>query len=447
MLPWSLEEVSALTNGQLRGRREERVQGVAHDTRNVKKGDLFIAIVGERLDGHQFVKQAAAQGARAAVVSRWVPGVHIPQIQVEDTTVALGQLGKAQRLQWGGLVVAVTGSVGKTTVKDMTAHLLGGLFNTLKTKGNLNNQYGLPLTLLGLTAAHEVAVVELGINHPGEMRELSEIARPDVSIVTAIGEAHLGFFKNRAHLAQEKKLIASGLRDGGVEILNGDDRFLKARGENIMTFGVKTGQVKAKDQRVTATGTRFTVEYRSQKARTELHMPGAHNVGNALAAVAAGLTLGVPLKVLAQRLSSFRPQAAMRMQLRKVKGVVFLNDAYNASPTSMQAALETFKNLPGKGRKAAVLGDMLEMGSFAKESHERMVKLALSMPLADLVLVGKQMKSAGESLLGKNSLRARFFDNAEAAGAYLKGWLKPQDAVLLKASRGMRLEKVLEAFS
>ncbi len=445
MLPWSLEEVAALTNGKLAGPRDEKVTGVVHDTRDVKKGDLFVAIVGERLDGHKFVKQAAAKGAKAAVVSRWVPGVKLPQIQVEDTTKALGQLGKAQRLQWGGLVVAVTGSVGKTTVKDMTAFLLSGLFTTLKTKGNLNNQYGLPLTLLGLTRDHEVAVVELGINHPGEMEELSEIARPDVSVVTAIGEAHLGFFKSRAHLAQEKMKIASGSRDGGVRILNGDDPFLKAKGENIMTFGLKRGLVRAKGLRATDEGTRFTVEYKGKSAPTTLHMPGSHNVGNAMAAVAAGLTLGIPLNVLARRLAVFRPQAAMRMQLKKIKGVLFLNDAYNASPTSMEAALETFKTLPSRGRKAAVLGDMLEMGSFAAEAHKRMVKRALTMPLEDLILVGKQMRAAGESLLGKSSLRARFFDNAEEAGAYLKGWLRPQDAVLLKASRGIHLEKVLEA--
>jgi UDP-N-acetylmuramyl pentapeptide synthase len=213
-----------------------------------------------------------------------------------------------------------------------------------------------------------------------------------------------------------------------------------------MTFGLKKGDVKASDLRVFGTGTRFTVQYQGEKAQAHLHMPGAHNVGNALAAIATGLTLGMPLKVLAERISSFKPQAAMRMQLKKIKGVLFLNDAYNASPTSMEAALETFKTLKGPGRKAAVLGDMLEMGAFAKDAHQRMVKLALTMPLEDLILVGQQMKLAGESLIGKSSLRARFFDNAEEAAAYLKGWLRPQDAVLLKGSRGMHLEKVLDAF-
>ncbi len=452
MLPWTLEEVAALTGGSLvNGKRETRIMGVVHDTRAVKKGFLFAAIVGERLDGHRFLKQAAAKGAKAVMVSKVISGIKIPQIKVENTTKALGDLGKAQRLQWGGLVVAVTGSVGKTTVKDMTAHLVSGLCKTLKTQGNLNNQFGLPLTLLGLTAKDEVAVVEIGINHPGEMEILSDIARPDVAVVTAIGEAHLGFFKGKAQLAQEKMKIAQSLREGGIRIFNGDDRFLKAGtanagGENIVSYGLKKGQVRAKNLRTTARGTRFTLENKGQKASTELQMLGLHNVQNALAAVTAGLILGLPLKRLAARLKSFKPQARMRMETKNVKGVLFVNDAYNASPTSVEAALETFKSLKRKGRKAVVLGDMLEMGSYSKEAHRRMVRLALSMPIEDLILVGKNMKEAGQTLLGKNSLKARMFDKAEEAGAYLKGWVRKGDSVLLKASRGIRLEKILEAF-
>ena len=447
MLPWTLEEVAALTGGRLvNGKRETRIKGVVHDTRNVKKGDLFVAIVGERLDGHRFLKKAVAKGAKAVMVSKLISGIKIPLIKVEDTTQALGDLGKAQRLQWGGLVVAVTGSVGKTTVKDMTAHLVSGLFRTLKTQGNLNNQFGLPLTLLRLTEKEEVAVVEIGINHPGEMEILSDIVRPDVVVVTAIGEAHLGFFKGKAQLAQEKMKIAAGLREGGIRIFNGDDRFLKARGGNIVSYGLKQGQVKARNLKTTPRGTQFTLENKGQKANTALQMLGIHNVQNALAAVAAGLVLGMPLKTLADRLKSFKPQARMRMETKKIKGVLFVNDAYNASPTSMEAALETFKSLKAKGRKAAVLGDMLEMGSYAKEAHRRMVRLALSMPMEDLILVGKNMKEAGTALLGKNSLKARMFDRAEEAGAYLKGWVRRGDAVLLKASRGIKLERILEAF-
>jgi UDP-N-acetylmuramoyl-tripeptide--D-alanyl-D-alanine ligase len=447
MIPWTLEEVAALTGGRLvNGNKQTLIKGVVHDTRNVKKGDLFVAIVGERLNGHWFLKEAAAKGAKAVMVSKLISGIKIPQIKVENTTKALGDLGKAQRLQWGGLVVAVTGSVGKTTVKDMTAHLVSDLFKTLKTQGNLNNQFGLPLTLLRLTEKDEVAVVEIGINHPGEMEILSDIARPDVAVVTAIGEAHLGFFKGKAQLALEKMKIAQSLREGGICVFNGDDQFLKAKGENIVSYGLKKGQVKAKNLRAVAWGTQFTVENKGKKASAKLQMLGLHNVQNALAAVTAGLVLGLPMKRLAGRLKSFKPQARMRMETKNVKGVLFVNDAYNASPTSMEAALETFKSLKGKGRKAAVLGDMLEMGSYAKEAHRRMVRLALSMPIEDLILVGKNMKEAGIAILGKNSLKARMFDKAEEAGVYLKGWVRKGDTVLLKASRGIKLERILESF-
>lgn len=447
MLPWSLREVAALTGGRIvKGDAGLVATGVAHDTRNVRKGDLFIAIVGERLDGHQFLRQAKALGAKAAVVSRLVSGVSIPQIKVEDTTKALGALGRSQRLQWNGTVAAVTGSVGKTTVKDMTAHLLTGSLRTLKTEGNLNNQYGLPLTLLRLTKAHEAAVVELGINHPGEMEVLSEIARPDVAVVTAIGEAHLGFFKDRRHLAEEKMRIAASLREGGVRVLNADDRYLKGAGYNVMTFGLKTGQVKAKNLQSSGWGTRFTLEAQGESASTQLNIPGRHNVSNALAAVSTGLVLGISLKTLAKRLSSFVPQAAMRMEIKNLKGVLFLNDAYNASPTSMEAALETFKNLKTSGRKIAVLGDMLEMGAFAKEAHERMVNKALESSFDALVLVGRQMGQAGSAVSEAKKERIWFFNESSHAAAFLKDGLHKGDSVLLKASRGIKLEKVLEGF-
>src|SRR5581483_10786769 len=201
---------------------------------------------------------------------------------------------------------------------DMTAHLLSGSFRVLKTKGNLNNQWGLPLTLLELKKEHQAAVVELGINHPGEMEWLSEIARPDVAIVTAIGEAHLGFFKGRRHLAAEKMKVASALRVGGMKILNGEDSYLPERGENVMTFGLKLGQVRGTELEPQGLGTAFTLEAQGATASTHLNLIGNHNVVNALAAVSAGLTLGIPLKKLAARLRSFVPQARMRMEIKNM---------------------------------------------------------------------------------------------------------------------------------
>ncbi len=447
MLPWTLKEVEALVGGRLvKGSREVVVTGVSHDTRQVRRGDLFAAIVGSRLDGHRFLKEAAQKGARAALVNRVIPGAALSQIKVADTTRALGQLGRAQRLQWGGPVVAVTGSVGKTTVKDMAAYLLGAKFKTLKTEGNLNNQWGLPLTLLRLKAEHEAAVVELGINHPGEMDWLSEVARPDVAVVTAIGDAHLGFFKNRRHLAREKLKIAAGLREGGVKVLNADDSLLKERGEHVMTFGIKLGQVRAKDLRPEGLGTGFVLEAQGERASTHLRMMGTHNVLNSLAAVSSGLVLGIPLKNLADRLRSFVSQAPMRMEIRNIKGVLILNDAYNASPTSMEAAIVTFEGLKGSKRKIAVLGDMLELGVFSRETHERVVRRALTSSLDGLVLVGSRMAKALENQSHPDRDKVRCFENAEEAGSFLRRSLQKGDAVLLKASRGIGLEKAIKGF-
>ena len=446
MLPWSLREVAALVNGRLiKGDGETKVSGVRHDTRNVKRGDLFVAIVGARLDGHRFLGKAARKGAVAAVVSKMVSG-RMPQILVKDTTEALGQMGRAQRLQWNGPVVAVTGSVGKTTVKDMAAHLLSGSFQVLKTQGNLNNQWGLPLTLLELKKEHEVAVVELGINHPGEMEWLSEIARPDVAIVTAIGEAHLGFFKNRRHLAEEKQKIAAHLRKGGTNILNADDTLLRTNVENVMTFGLKLGQVRAVHPEADGLGTRFELQAEGETAETRLSMPGAHNVRNSAAAVSAGLALGIPLKALAARLRSFVSQAPMRMEIKNLNGILFVNDAYNASPTSMEAALVTFDQMKGPQRKWAVLGDMLELGEFSPETHYRIVKRAVESSVENVLLVGLRMKKAFNSLAEPQKNKVRAFEGVIDARAFLRRLAQKGDAVLLKASRGMKLEKILEGF-
>jgi UDP-N-acetylmuramoyl-tripeptide--D-alanyl-D-alanine ligase len=447
MLPWTLSEAAALINGRLvKGDGESRVTGVSHDTRNVKRGDLFVAIVGNRLDGHNFLKKAAGKGARAAVVSRLMP-ISMPQILVKDTTEALGQMGRAQRLQWSGPVVAVTGSVGKTTVKDMASHLLSGSYRVLKAQGNLNNQWGLPLTLLKLSREHQVAVVELGINHPGEMEWLSEIARPDVAVVTAIGEAHLGFFRNPRHLAEEKQKITAHLRKGGTNILNAEDTLLKRNVENIMTFGLKLGQVRAIHLESDGLGTRFELQAEGESIPSRLSMPGFHNVRNSLAAVSAGLALRIPLRVLAQRLRTFIPEAPMRMEIKNLGGILFVNDAYNASPTSMEAALVTFTEMKGPRRKWAVLGDMLELGEFSPETHFRIVKRAVESGFEGVLLVGPRTQKAYQALNEEQKEKAQAFENVIDARAYLRRSIERGDAVLLKASRGMKLERVLEGFS
>jgi len=447
MMPWTLRETAALVNGKiLGGAADLKVTGVCHDTRDVQRGFLFAAIRGARFDGHRFLGKAKQGGAAAALVARKIRGTGIPQILVADTTRALGELGRAQRLQWGGPVVAVTGSVGKTTVKDMTAHLLGGRYRTLKTRGNLNNQFGLPLTLLKLTKDHQAAVVELGINHPGEMDWLSEIARPDTAVVTAIGEAHLGFFTGKRQLAEEKLKITSRLREKGAVVLNADDAYLRKSFKNKKTFGLVHGEVRAQSLRRLGMKTQFTLWAEGRAFRTVLAMAGDHNVQNALAASAAAMTLGVSAKECADRLRTFQMQAPMRMELKRQGGVLFINDAYNASPTSMVAALSAFARITVKGHRIAVLGDMLELGDFALPAHAQILRLALNEELDGLVLVGELMGEALDRTAVRKDLRVWHFPTASLAGKFLRRKLEKGDAVLLKGSRGMKLEKVLEVF-
>jgi UDP-N-acetylmuramoyl-tripeptide--D-alanyl-D-alanine ligase len=244
----------------------------------------------------------------------------------------------------------------------------------------------------------------------------------------------------------EKLKVAASLRAGGGKVLNADDTLLGERGENVMTFGLKVGQVKARELRPDGLGTRFVLEAQGERVSTRLNLIGNHNVLNALAAVSTGLTLGIPLRKLAERLKSFISQAPMRMEIKNVKGVLFINDAYNASPTSMEAALVTFEDLQGSKRKLAVLGDMLELGSFSKETHARVVRRAIAGSLEGIVLVGPKMGEAFKGLAQQTKTNVWAFSRVSHARIFLKSWAERGDAVLLKASRGMRLEKVLEGF-
>lgn len=465
MLDWTMREVAALTGGALRGEERGRVSGLSIDTRTLHKGDLYVAIRGARLDGHGFVREAVQKGAVGVVADHPVPSLGRPVVVVGDTTTALGDLGRSRRLQWDGPLAAVTGSVGKTTVKDLLSHVLGrGGRRVLATRGNLNNRWGLPLTLLGLGEGVDAAVVELGINHPGEMEPLAAIARPDVAVVTLIGDAHGGNFAGRAQVAREKTKVLGALRKNGVAVVNHDDPFLRkaSGGSRTIRFGLRGGDVTAVEVRATATGSTFTVVAGGRRVPVSLRMLGTHHVSNALAAVAAAWAMGMPVEESAKALGTFRPVSRMRMELSVKRGVRFLNDAYNASPDSMRAALETFGMLPAAGRKAAVLGDMRELGRLSEAAHRAALEEALIAGVDVLLLVGVDMPNAWGRLFGvvpdgetgveavrssdgRRTLVASYPD-AASAGKALGRWVRRGDVVLLKASRGVGLEKALEAF-
>jgi len=314
----------------------------------------------------------------------------------------------------------------------------------------------LPLTLLRLKAEHKAAVVELGINHPGEMEWLSRVARPDVAVVTNIGLSHIGNFGSLKVVAEEKFKVVLGLRKKGVLVLNAEDTRLVPRSLYEtpwkMTFGVGRGTLQAKNLKPEGFRTSFTVVGPGESAATWVALPGGHNVKNALSAVAAVMALGGTVKPLAWRMRSFKPLAAMRLEMTRKKGVLFVNDAYNSSPTSLPASLEAFRQIEVPGRKCAVLGDMLELGFFSNRAHEEALAAALREELDLWIFVGPRMSRAFRSAVPENWIKGignrRAFRFASPVGAslLLKDYLQRGDAVLLKASRRMKLEQVLEAF-
>lgn len=413
--------------------------GYSIDSRTVSPGDLFFAIRGPRFDGHDFVADALGRGAVGAVVDRPCPGCpDAALLPVPETGRALRRLASRARRQWGGTVVAVTGSGGKTTTKDIIAALLAGFRSVAKSEGNLNNEYGLPLSLLRVPADCRVAAVEIGINHAGEMRPLARIAAPDVGIVTNVGLAHVGNFASADELAAEKRRLIEAVGPRGTAILNADDRrvagFRRLHDGPAVTFGIeREADVRAEAVvELGADGTRFRVAGHDMAAA----LPGRHNVYNILAAIAAIGVLGIGPERLAGPVSRLRP-TAMRGTVRKAGGVTVIDDCYNANPAATEAMLRVLSGTAAS-RRIAVLGEMRELGARSRELHRRIGTAVASAGVDYLVGVGGDaaeiVRSAG--------VPAEFHASARAAARRVTSFVRSGDAVLIKASRGVGLERV-----
>ena len=470
MLRFTVEEVAAATGGAVlkRGRRKT-VDGVSIDSRTVASGGLFIPIIGRRHDAHGFIPQALERGAAAVLIQRdRLAGLELEKtggvwvIGVEDSTRALGDLAAFYRRRFDIPLVAVTGSSGKTTTKDMAAAMLGK--NVHKTEGNLNNLFGLPLSLFGLEGRHRVSVVELGMNRPGEIERLTEIARPSVGIITNVGPVHLDFMKTVSRVRDAKAEMAHVMakQGEGVLVLNADnphclavaDRFYKKLAGRIVLFGrIAAADVQAADIRpLRQEGTAFTLRMGTEWRAVHLRTPGDHNVSNALAAAAAAWTLGAPADDVAAGLEGFRP-APMRMEVFHLpEGLHVVNDAYNANPDSMAAALKTFAGLSNGGRSVAVLGDMLEMGKRAAAAH-RSVGAAVARlaqrpkgRIDHLLVVGERARLMADEAVKRGMTRKKVTvcETPDEAARWLRRHTRPGDWVLLKGSRGMGMERVLE---
>lgn len=451
----SVKEVLEATGGALlAGSPATAFVTFSTDTRSLQPGALFFALRGERFDGHAFLAEAAARGAAGAVVA--APPGEGPRppvlLRVRDPRHALGAVAGLWRRRHKVQVVAVTGTNGKTTTKEMAAAVLARRYRVLASPGNLNNLVGVPLALFRLAPEHEVAVLELGMSAPGEIGRLAEICEPDVGIITNVGEAHLEFLGSVEAVAAAKGEMLPFLGGDKTAILSADDpqsRPLLPRAKGrLLTFGlsgradVRAGAIRVSKVRRTS----FTLSALGGTARVRLPIPGRHNILNALAAAAAGVALGVPVKAIAAGLAA-APVQPMRMQrVSLASGGVAYNDAYNANPTSMAAALEAFAAVRGPGRTVLVLGDMLELGAHAPEAHRRVGRLAAALGPDRLIAVGGSAAALAEGARAAGLPESRIVLCREVAEAReaLAGETAPGVWVFVKASRGVGLERVLE---
>lgn len=442
----TIDEICAAAGGELlHGGGKAEVTRFITDSREAGPGAMFVPIRGERADGHTYIPSVFEKGAAAAFTDHAVPDAGGPLVLVEDCRIAMQRAAAYYRSRFDIPVVGVTGSVGKTTAKEMVAQALTARFDVLKTAGNQNSQVGVPITVCRLEDRHTAAVVEMGVSMPGEMERIAAVARPTCAVITNIGVSHIEFLKSQENILREKAHIADYLPYGGVLFVNGDDGLLPALEDaapyKVVTYGLgEDCYWQARDLQEQDSGTRFTC-CGPLGEEQEVFVPaaGVHNVRNALAALAVAGHLGMPLQDAARAIGDYRPPA-MRQQILDVGGVMLIDDSYNASPDSMRGALDVLCTRPVSGKRVAVLADMLEMGE-ARQEHRGVGQYAREKGLHQLVAVGPLAKGIAEGF-GEGAL---WFATNEEASAFLCDSLNPGDAVLVKGSRGMHTEEIVNA--
>lgn len=424
---------------------------VSTDTRKITPGSLFVALKGENFDGHDFLAEAYRRGAAGCVIQRSAPLSFKNAFLVSNTLHALGELARWVRLRRPLKVFAITGSNGKTTVKELTKAVLSQRANVLATKGNLNNLVGLPLTLLGLRPEHNVAVLEMGMNAPGEIARLTQIALPDYGLITSIGPAHTQGLHDLAGVARAKGELFSGLGREAICLVNADDPNVRLVASQTrcaqLTYGFNpAATVMGRGfMHRRRHGINFDINSPLGAVNINMRLLGRHNALNALAAAAAGLAGSISLEEIKEALCLARPFPG-RLEMVKLNGPIFLvDDTYNANPASMAAALNVLKNIQENGRAIAVLGDMFELGETSQVEHAKLGRLAAGLSLDLLVGVGPlargMLKAARQA--GQEEGRTAWYEDSQAALTALAGALEPQDRVMVKGSRGMRMENVV----
>ena len=429
---------------------DDVVQGYSIDSRTIGPGQLFFAVRGERLDGHDFVEASLERGAVAAVVSK----VELPRykdqsrlLAVDDTLAALQTLATAVRRLWGKPLIGVTGSAGKTTTKEAIAHVLATRFRVLKSEGNFNNHFGLPLMLLKLEPEHDLAVIEMGMSHAGEIRALAKIAQPEIGVVTNVAPVHLEFFDSIAGIARAKYELIESLPASGTAVLNADDEYVSQFGRGfagrVITYGRHaTADVGAENVKSNGTGgTQFDIITVSGREHANLQLVGEHNILNALAAVSVALARGMKLADAVAALATLAP-ADKRGQVLQLGNITVINDCYNSNPKALNAMVDALAGMKA-GRRIVVAGEMLELGPAGEDLHRQSGRHAAEKKM-DVLLGVRGLAQALVDGAKQAGIRAEFVATPEEAGEWLARETRDGDAVLLKASRGVKLEKALE---
>ena len=458
---WTLKQVADAVAGKPGSGVDAvaRVAGVSIDSRTIRRGELFIAIHGPRNDGHDYVADVVESGALAAVVagpvvSRYPGWIQDRCITVPDTLTALHELARAVRKDWGKKICGITGSVGKTTTKEILAALLGAKLRVLKTEGNFNNEYGLPLTIFRLED-EDAAVLEMGMSFPGELKRLASIARPDVAILTRVAPAHLMNFSSVEEIALAKRELVEGLNGpNSLAVLNSDDLRVAAMAKvapgRVIFYGVETpAEFRAEGiEDRGALGSAFTLIHKGQRMRLETSLPGRHVVWNALAAIAAASEWGIGAEEARRVLPNLRTPSMRGELIRFTNGFALINDAYNSSPAALQAMCSLLAATPGFQRRILAAGEMRELGPASGQLHREGGEFAARTWKIDFV-IGVQGDALqiveGAIAAGVPRDHTKFFATPENAAEFLAGFVKPGDLLLVKGSRSVKMERIVEA--
>lgn len=440
----TIENLAKAIDGKvLKGDAKEEISNVIIDSRQDGTGSVFFAIKGEATDGHLYIDQAVKNNAKAIVVHNdlEISQINASVIKVADTTQALLDFAGYYKNLFNIPVVAITGSCGKTTTKDIIASVLAQKFNTLKTQGNFNNQTGLPQNIFNLNRSHQMAVLEMGMSNFGEIYNMAKRIKPDIAVITNIGYSHIEYLKSRENILKAKTEILSFFNEKNIAVINGDDDYLKnifSDNYKIYKVGIHAGDIKATGIRQVTGG----IEFNAGDEKYYFPLIGIHNVYNCLYAITIAKIYGLSHSQIQAGFDAFKP-SANRMDIKEHNGYTIINDAYNSNPAAAKAALDVLKNIDRQGRKIAVLADMLELGQFSKSLHEELGKHAAACGVDVLITVGKEAQYIYSAAKEVGINNAKYFTDNISASNYIKSIIRAGDIILFKGSRGMRLEQII----